>query len=316
MGVSISPRRVKRIETMVGRTRDDERERTRERAKDLFANLANETRIEILFALAEAERAEGRSVAFSRIYDRLDIRDSSKFNYHLKMLTENLVRRTDDGYELRYVGRLIYRAIKAGEFVDEEVLEPTRIDSECARCGETLTAQYVDGRLLVSCEACSDIAYRITVPPAALADRTPEEFLRAADQQIRSDITLAANRVCSYCSGKTTPSLSGPTDGPTDNVYVDHRCEHCRQRVLSTTIGELFLSHPLVVAFCIERGVDLTATPCWEIDFCVTDEFTSVVAEDPWRVRFEYPIEGETLQVTLDDRLETVAHSIEDREDS
>ena len=296
---------------MARRTRDIKaQERTQEVSKDLFAMLANETRIAILFALAEAERDVGAPVPFSEIYGRLEMRDSSKFNYHLKTLTDHLVRHTDDGYRLRYVGRLIYRAIKAGEYTGEHVLEPTQIDSQCIKCGAQLIARYVDGRLLIRCDDCDDLSYRITIPPGALIDRTPTEFLRAADQQIRSDITLAAHNVCSYCSGKTTPQIRDVADVPTDNIYVNHFCEQCGQRVISTTVGELFLPHPMVIAFCIERGVDLAATPCWEIDFCVTDDYITVVSEDPWLAEFEYSLGSDILRITMDETLATVETSV------
>lgn len=286
-------------------------ERVADQSTALFSVLASETRIAILFALAEAEREEDGPVPFSDIYRRVDLRDSSKFNYHLKALTDRLVERTDDGYQLRYVGRLIYRAIKAGAYSTDPVLEPTTVDSRCYKCDAALTASYEDGRLAIECTACGDLTYRITIPPGALVDRSPDEFLVAADQQIRSDIALAGNGVCSSCAGRIRASLQRPPNAPTDNLYARHECVQCGQRILSTTIGELMLIEPAVIAFCFDHDVDLFATYCWEIGFCVSDEHLTVVSEEPWRARFQLELDGDVLTITLDDAFDVVETSID-----
>lgn len=284
-------------------------ERVADQSTALFSVLASETRIAILFALAEAERDEGGPVPFSEIYRRVDLRDSSKFNYHLKTLTERLVERTEDGYQLRYVGRLIYRAIKAGAYVADPVLEPTAVDSRCYKCNATLMASYGDGRLSIECPSCGDLSYRITIPPGALVDRSPDEFLEAADQHIRSDIALAGNGVCSSCAGRTEATLQEPPNAPTDNLYARHECVQCGQRILSTTIGELMLIEPAVIAFCFEHGVDLFANYCWEIGFCVSDEYITILSAEPWRAQFELVLDDDILRITLDDNFDVVETS-------
>ncbi|KAB1193784.1 helix-turn-helix domain-containing protein [Haloferax sp. MBLA0076] len=296
---------------MSRRKRDIEAEaRVRGDSMEVFSALANDTRLAILFALAEAEQELDGPVSFSDLYKRVDIDDSGRFNYHLKTLTEHIVARSESGYELRYAGRLIYRAIKAGFYAGEQTLPPTPVDSTCVMCGANLVARYDDSRLAIECHECADLYYLVTLPPGALVDRTPDEVLRAADQHVRSDITLVSHGVCPYCSGTMTATRDRVSDSPTGNVYIHHFCVQCDQRIISTTVGELFLSHPAVVAFFFEHGVNLFDKPCWEIEFCVTDEFTSVSSDDPLQLTFEYALAGDVIRVSLDDELETVDVSV------
>jgi hypothetical protein len=95
-------------------------------------------------------------------------------------------------------------------------------------------------------------------------------------------------------------------------VYINHDCEQCEQRIISTTVGELFLSHPAVVAFCFDHDVDLFARPCWEIDICVSDEHTTVLSEQSLRIQFEHVLDGDTLRIVLDDHLDTVDVAVND----
>ena len=87
-----------------------------------FALLGNETRVRILVALADADDA----LHFSTLHDRVDLRDSEQFNYHLDRLVGHFVDRTDDGYELRQAGSRVVEAILSGAVTEDPVLERTR----------------------------------------------------------------------------------------------------------------------------------------------------------------------------------------------
>jgi hypothetical protein len=77
-----------------------------ERATEAFATLGNETRLSILLALWEAYEpfVATNAVAFSELRERVGMRDSGQFNYHLDKLRGHFVRKTDAGYELRRAG--------------------------------------------------------------------------------------------------------------------------------------------------------------------------------------------------------------------
>ncbi|WP_265110136.1 ArsR/SmtB family transcription factor [Halosolutus halophilus] len=95
---------------------------------DALEVLGNETRIAILRALAEVDEP----LSFSELRERVGIRDSGKFNYHLTRLCEYFVRETDGGYELGPAGtRLIANVEPTGT-----PLETTSTDGPCPVCGD------------------------------------------------------------------------------------------------------------------------------------------------------------------------------------
>jgi DNA-binding transcriptional ArsR family regulator len=65
-------------------------------AVDAFGTLADETRLAILRALALADGP----VRFSDLRERVGVRDTGRFNYHLSQLRERFVEKRDDGYVL------------------------------------------------------------------------------------------------------------------------------------------------------------------------------------------------------------------------
>ncbi|WP_227380085.1 winged helix-turn-helix domain-containing protein [Haladaptatus halobius] len=85
----------------------------RETAVDALSTLASEHRIAILRALATAEKP----LTFSELRERVGIRDTGRFNYHLSKLRERFVHETDDGYDLGHAGE---RVILAAADADSE----------------------------------------------------------------------------------------------------------------------------------------------------------------------------------------------------
>jgi|GEM_PF-964264 len=101
---------------------------------DALSVLADETRLAILRALADADDP----VPFSRLRERAGVSDSGRFSYHLRQLCEYFVRDTADGYELGHAGARVIDATNAagGGAIDSSgaVEEPT---DECPVCGES-----------------------------------------------------------------------------------------------------------------------------------------------------------------------------------
>jgi hypothetical protein len=151
--------------------------------------------------------------------------------------------------------------------------------------------------------------------PSALTTHDVETFLNAADRRVRSDLTLVGKGVCPACSGPTTAERRDPSTTPTENLYINHVCDQSGDRIVSNTIGELLLTHPAVVAFFYNRGIDLTAPYCWEIDFCVSDEYLTVISKEPLTVQFEYPLDSEVLRTTFTEDLELTDLAITAMED-
>lgn len=276
-------------------------------ATDAFGLAADETRLSILRALAEAPYEEfGSDLSFSELREQAGGPDSGKFNYHLQQLVGQFVRETDDGYALSYSGDLLYRTVVAGFFTDASESDGGGFETEslCLDCETSLRVRYEDTRLRIACPDCEREYQDVPFPPSAVETWEGEELLRAFDQWGRHNIMLFNRGICKWCAGPmpgafrrvSRPGLTGERESA---VYVARECENCRGFML-TTPGESVLYHPAVVSFFYERGVDVTARPLWELDFAA-DGVATVRAEDPWKVELSVACEGDELRLVLDD---------------
>lgn len=102
-------------------------------AADALSVLANEHRIEILRALANADEPLG----FSDLRESIGMYDTGRFNYHLTELRGRFVRRTGSGYELGHAGE---RVVLAAAGLDADgataLAEQANADEECPVCGK------------------------------------------------------------------------------------------------------------------------------------------------------------------------------------
>ncbi|WP_231183903.1 helix-turn-helix domain-containing protein [Haladaptatus sp. DYF46] len=99
-----------------------------EPSMDALSVLGNEIRMSILRELADASE----TLSFTELRERVGVRDTGKFNYHLTKLCEYFVRQTESGYELGHAGTRVISAatpVATDEFEGEE-------DDTCPVCGE------------------------------------------------------------------------------------------------------------------------------------------------------------------------------------
>jgi hypothetical protein len=89
------------------------------------------------------------------------------------------------------------------------------------------------------------------------------------------------------------------------DLRVEYECRRCHLGTVSS-VGLALLDDAEVVSFYRDHGVDLNAVPFWTLEWCVSDAHTTVEREDPWRVRVDVELEGETLSATLDGSLSVV----------
>ena len=282
---------------------------------EAFALLGNETRIAILQALLEASTERG-PVAFTELFDRVDIDDSAQFNYHLQKLTDHFVQHTDNGYKFRHPGRKVVSAIFAGTLTDRAQLGFFPASGTCHACDGPLHGWYVDEVLTIACIDCATIQVSYPFPPGGLDDRTPRELLQAFHHYVRHHYCLAADGVCPECTGPIETTLvSDPAtsnNGVSLDVAVEHDCQRCGYD-LQSTVGVNLLDSGEVLVFHSERGVDLTTEPFWHFDWCVSDARTTVLSEEPLRVRVDIPCQGDEFQVVLDDTLSIVETTVIER---
>lgn len=295
--------------------------------EDAFSALGNEIRLTILQALWEAP---DECVPFSDLRERVGVADPGRLNYHLTRLTDHFIRRTEDGYELRYAGERILRAVRAGVITEDPVIEPTEVDDTCPYCGATVEMRYEDDRLTVRCTECAGLVggafppgtyMSYDFPPAGLDNRTPEEVLRAAHTYYDSRITPMMDGVCPECAGTTTLSIDiceyhEEEEGrickhchSTNRIWAEYVCEHCgyTRRCL---IWFKLMTHPAVISFYHEHGDIQESIPFRKL----TEEnppyigniTETIVSEDPLRIRVTIPIADQKLYVTVDDALNVV----------
>lgn len=103
---------------------------------DALAVLADETRVAILRALAEADE----TLPFTELRRRAGVEDAGRFNYHLTKLCEYFVREVEGGYTLGHAGS---RVVAAAEGLDAGAATLSADDSgesedaeTCPVCGE------------------------------------------------------------------------------------------------------------------------------------------------------------------------------------
>lgn len=291
---------------------------------DAFSLLGHDLRVDILRALLERSRTGGEYPAsFSTLREQVGAEVSAQFNYHLGELTGHFVRRTDDGYELRYAGWAVATSILAGTYNRRAAFGPEGIDGRCPHCGAaSLVASYREEWLVVECLGCDDRLVRYPFPPGGLESRTLPDVLEAFDRRVRSHVALARDGVCPACTGPMAVTVPSVVDGGTstdsdgtdadaaDDPIATFRCRRCGNH-LRPEPGLVLLEHERVVRFAAERGRSLSATPFWELEWCVSRDAASVTATDPWRCAVSIPVGNESLLVTVDDEVAVRSATVE-----
>lgn len=313
-------------------------ETTASRATDAFKLLSNETRLAILLALWESDDPlrTDNSVPFSELFERVGVRDSGNFTYHLDQLAGDFVEQTEDGYELKRAGYRVVEAVLSGAVVDAPVLERTRIDEPCHYCGApSIEMSYREGQLGMYCPRCGGtyaessgagepsppseqerLGY-LHLPPAGVESRTPREALHASFVWVVGELGMAVNGVCPRCGAPVENSLNVCTSHDT----VDEHCDHCDRRYAATVqyrctncvyvVGGILgtirlLPEPDLRTFLIDHGFDPVApssTRFWKATQ-VYDE--DIRGTDPFEAQFTFTVDGDTLALTVDDDLSVI----------
>jgi len=105
---------------------------------DAFAVLGDETRIEILQTLGEADAP----LSFSELREHVGTSDSGQFNYHLNKLKGHFIRKADIGYMLSQAGTRMVEAVLSGAVTEAPHVGLTEIDASCHYCGAPIAVIY------------------------------------------------------------------------------------------------------------------------------------------------------------------------------
>lgn len=279
---------------------------------DPFALAGNEIRMGIIRELGRAQGRRGppAELPFAELRSRVgpDM-DSGRFNYHLQELVNHLVRKAEDGYRLSPEGTTLYRTLEAGAFEDHRSVDPVPVGTDCHFCSTGIEALYDEGRFTIRCPDCEHFYYRYTMPPTAVESGITPALLERCARHERHLLVAATGGVCPICLGELDRQLLPADDlellgNTTDHVevYAHASCEHCGHQHYML-VGSALLTHPALVAFFHERGLDVTATPTWELPFAATDQHTTVRDTDPWEVAVTVSRSGDTLELVVDGSL-------------
>jgi hypothetical protein len=297
---------------------------------EAFATLGSETRLSILQALGAADRP----LAFSTLFDRVDVDDSGRFNYHLGRLVGHFVGKTDAGYELTQAGRRVIEAVLSGAVTDAPVVERTRLDQPCHYCGAPIEVSYRQDRVLKYCTDCpgrnrapsgvpdapaEGYLGSLPLPPAGVQGRTPSEVYEAAWTWANLEFLAEAAGVCSRCSAALSESVTVCED----HTDVDDVCAACGNRhavefyadcpnCINDLRGPFVLklvSHTELLGFLTDHDLNPVA-PSREniaaVDAVHMDYEEEVCSRAPFEARFTFSADGDTLSLTVDDDLQVV----------
>lgn len=273
-------------------------------AEEAFSLIANETRMQILRELWEADNP----LSFSALQDRVGMRDSGQFNYHLNKLTGQFITKTEtddpstgDGYILEYPGIHVLGAVYSGALTREASVGPISADGDCFDCGGDLVASYDADEGLVACTDCDRELMSFPVPPAAVEGRTPDELPKVYDTWTRTQLDRFTSGFCPLCSGPVSASLTSTPTPEWEDVEMHGlvaECERCGFHLQSLP-GTAILSNPRVMAFHLDHGIDLATTPLWDIEW-LYEPHTNVHDHDLPRFEVHVDLGDETQVVAVD----------------
>ncbi|ERH08639.1 MAG: hypothetical protein J07HX64_00385 [halophilic archaeon J07HX64] len=280
--------------------------------EEVFGLLSDDNRVAILRALWNGDEPIG----FSELHDAVDIGDSGQFNYHLKKLVDQFVTRAEEGYELTVAGDQINGAIESGSYTTSGRMEPIQLDSLCS-CGGTRTFYYEDELATIECDSCS-LTARYDIPPSVFADCDHEEVPTVAGRYLRTVIERLHHGFCPRCDGPAEHTAcqftdvpgwdeEEPEDNPLGNPrelpIVLHECRQCEHKITSGVQYSL-LTHPVVVAFHYDHGIDIRDCSIWEFTSFMDRE--RVRSTDPFRASTVFTVDGDELTVVVDEEMRVV----------
>ncbi|WP_440990558.1 winged helix-turn-helix domain-containing protein [Haloarchaeobius baliensis] len=273
---------------------------------EAFGLVAHETRVRVLEALLDA----GEPLSFSELNDRVGMRDTGQFNYHLGKLTDRFVEQDDDDrYALTLEGARVGGAILSGGYTKGIDADPVQMDAPCLGCGSAMEATFEGTQILITCPDCGEDFATAQVPPGALYDCTPAEAVDVAHRWAMQMHQTAEFGFCTRCNGRMDRLvIDAAADGAPDwladgrfEAFVHYECERCGSSWF-TDVGLALMSHPAVISFHYDHGIDTRETRLWELDW-VSAEASTVADRNPLRVAISVTLDGETLELTVDDEL-------------
>jgi len=266
-------------------------------ADEAFGLLGNEKRLDILGRLFEAEGP----LSFSELREAVGIRDSGQFNYHLDKLLGTFVRQDGKEYELTSAGTHVVGAILAGEYTKTIEGDPVAVGADCQHCGGMLAGFFEGEGVRIACEDCDRNVLDMSMPPGALEDYPREEWPFLAERWTRQELETVRAGFCPACYGPIVERLTLDPDSVGDafDASVEYSCQRCDRGITANATASV-VSHPAVVSFHHEHGVDIEGTPVWDLEWPIQPN-AAIVSRDPVRVEVSIQLDGDRLVLVLDE---------------
>ena len=281
---------------------------------ETFDLLSNEVRLDILRTLGEAMAGGDAPLTFTDLQRRVGVEDNGRFNYHLTKLTDRLVAKREDGYELKPSGNNIYQSIVSGAYAENGDIDPVPVDGEqCPYCGADAAAWYADSQFHLGCRACENLVIRYPIPPASFDRERPESLLAAGGAYILRDQASMRQGICPYCAGEVESRLvedGGELEEFNERVYASVARFRCRRCSWSMHCGVPFALNiePAVVSFFHDHDVATFDRHPWSICQYAEDR---VLSQEPWRVEVSCRLGDERLRLTVDGDVDVIESEIE-----
>lgn len=303
-----------------------------------FAVLGNETRMQILQTLGDAEGP----VSYSDLRRRSGLPQGGQFEYHLDRLVGHFVHKSDDGYSLRQPGRRVVQAVLSGAVTENSRIQRTGIDGNCWWCGGSIRMSYAQERMNLFCPDCdgtygglqgrrpdwftrsepdvpADLGYLgcLTLPPAGVTNRMPSDAYRVGWVWELLEYFAVSNGVCPRCGGSTEDRVSvcdrhDADDGPCptcgNRQAIDHRvrCRTCTYRKESHYFHMLYRDTRFL-SFLTDHGLSpLRAESIPELFERALPYEEEIVSTDPLRARLTVSVQGETVELTIDETMSVI----------
>lgn len=293
---------------------------------EAFAVLGHETRTDILLTLWEAydPNADDNGLSYSELYDRVEYDSASNFNYHLEQLTERFIVQTEEGYTLRWAGLYFVRSVVvAGMVTDAGGFGPSETGASCPVCDGPVVITYQNCIGKIECTRCRGIRshnsgqngflFSFPLPPAGVANRTPDEVLHAGIIYLYYNLRLLRDDLCFYCTGSVDAMVDicedhtlaeGSICPRCDRHHisnVSYVCSRCKggMKAPGPLVGSL---HPAVTTALQNRDPQFQLGP-WDSIRKGLQSDDELIGTDPVRIRICVPTEDGQLEFVLDDAL-------------
>jgi hypothetical protein len=267
---------------------------------ETFGRIANGSRLAILQALWNADEP----LAYTAIKERIGMRDSGKFNYHLRELRPGFVRQTETGYELTHAGRRVIGAAVSGDYTDADSVTIGPVPAgDCMFCDGTAEARYEEGRVIVDCPECEKLITSMPLAPIAVDGHDREALPGVFNDHVRKRITGLNRGFCTLCGGRVERLLTVASshEAVTSRSVLDvtFTCTACGDET-HLNVGGVLTDHPVVVSFLFDAGIDLEETYIWELRSLLDPEAT-LVSEDPARLAVSVELGDDAIELTVDE---------------